>query len=392
MTHKHSSNGKFTLYDLMDVAAFQNLLESFTRLTGVATAIMDLEGKILVASGWKKLCTDYHRQNTISSVRCIESDTRLANQLDQGKKYNIYKCKNGLIDVAVPIIINNTHVGNLFTGQFLFEPPDIDFFSRQAEDLGFEKEAYLKLLKEIPILSAEKIEHSMNFLSDLTIIIGNAGIDKIKLHNLNQDLEERIGLRTAEISAERNFSNSLINSLPGVMYLFDRSGHFIKWNRNFEIVTGYSAEEIKQLTPLDLFTSATDKQRIMQAIEKVFREGSASAEAEFSTKEGKQIPYLFTGYTFTQDDIHYLVGVGLDISDRIETEKEKERLIEKLQDMLSQVKQLSGFLPICASCKNIRDDEGYWKQIETYIRDHSEVQFSHSICPDCAKKLYPHLF
>jgi PAS domain-containing protein len=70
-------------------------------------------------------------------------------------------------------------------------------------------------------------------------------------------------------------------------------------------------------------------------------------------------------------------------------EKEKEKLIEKLQESLEKVKLLSGFLPICASCKKIRDDQGYWKQIESYIRDHSEAEFSHGICPDCAKKLYP---
>ena len=63
----------------------------------------------------------------------------------------------------------------------------------------------------------------------------------------------------------------------------------------------------------------------------------------------------------------------------------------KLEDALSQVKLLSGFLPICSSCKRIRDDKGYWNQIESYIRDHSEAEFSHGICPECAKKLYPEI-
>ena len=72
-------------------------------------------------------------------------------------------------------------------------------------------------------------------------------------------------------------------------------------------------------------------------------------------------------------------------------EKEKEELIEKLQESLKKVKLLSGFLPICASCKKIRDDKGYWNQIETYIRAHSEAEFSHGICPDCYKKLYANL-
>ncbi len=75
--------------------------------------------------------------------------------------------------------------------------------------------------------------------------------------------------------------------------------------------------------------------------------------------------------------------------------KQKQDLLEKnqsLEEAILKVKKLSGLLPICASCKNIRDDKGYWQQIETYIRDHSEAEFSHGICPDCARKLYPEFY
>ena len=71
---------------------------------------------------------------------------------------------------------------------------------------------------------------------------------------------------------------------------------------------------------------------------------------------------------------------------------ERDKLLAELQAALDKVKLLSGFLPICASCKRIRDDQGYWQQIESYIRDHSEAEFSHGICPDCARKLYPEIF
>ena len=72
--------------------------------------------------------------------------------------------------------------------------------------------------------------------------------------------------------------------------------------------------------------------------------------------------------------------------------KELEITIEQLKDTISKVKTLSGFLPICSSCKKIRDDKGYWNQIESYISEHSEVDFSHSICPACEKKLYPEYY
>jgi hypothetical protein len=67
----------------------------------------------------------------------------------------------------------------------------------------------------------------------------------------------------------------------------------------------------------------------------------------------------------------------------------EERLKRKIAEALANVKVLSGLLPVCASCKKIRDDKGYWSQIETYIRDHSEADFSHGICPECVRRLYP---
>jgi AmiR/NasT family two-component response regulator len=74
------------------------------------------------------------------------------------------------------------------------------------------------------------------------------------------------------------------------------------------------------------------------------------------------------------------------------TNEEREKLILELQDALAKVKTLSGLFPICASCKKIRDDEGYWHQVEVYIRDHSEAKFTHGLCPECTRELYPELF
>jgi hypothetical protein len=76
----------------------------------------------------------------------------------------------------------------------------------------------------------------------------------------------------------------------------------------------------------------------------------------------------------------------IDITDREKAEREK--LIKELQDALSKIKTLPGILPSCSSCKKIRDNRGYWDQIEKYIHDHSGAELSHGICPDCAKKLY----
>jgi hypothetical protein len=84
---------------------------------------------------------------------------------------------------------------------------------------------------------------------------------------------------------------------------------------------------------------------------------------------------------------HEEVKIEMEVRKRAQIEK--DNLIDELKDALNKVKALSGLLPICSSCKNIRDDNGYWNQIESYIKTNSDAEFSHSICPKCAKKLYP---
>ena len=78
--------------------------------------------------------------------------------------------------------------------------------------------------------------------------------------------------------------------------------------------------------------------------------------------------------------------------ERKQAEAERENLIVELQEAVAKINKLNGLLPICAHCKKIRDDKGYWNQLEAYIREHSEAEFSHSICPDCAQKHYPEFF
>jgi len=84
-----------------------------------------------------------------------------------------------------------------------------------------------------------------------------------------------------------------------------------------------------------------------------------------------------------------MMGSTRDVTERKRAQKEREMLIAETQKALSEIKILSGMLPICSSCKKIRDDQGYWNQIETYIKSHSEAIFSHGLCPDCIKRLYP---
>ena len=115
-----------------------------------------------------------------------------------------------------------------------------------------------------------------------------------------------------------------------------------------------------------------------------------SSEEVFVRKDGTVFPIsVITSPISVGGRTIASVTAFRDISERKKIEQEKEDLIAELRKALATIKTLHGILPICASCKKIRDDKGSWNQLESYIREHSEAEFSHGLCPDCAKRLYP---
>src|SRR5215471_3847105 len=115
--------------------------------------------------------------------------------------------------------------------------------------------------------------------------------------------------------SESKFIDALINCLPGLFYVFSEKGQVIRWNKKFEEVSGYSAEEISKMSPLDFF-SDVDKLIIAGRIQDGFMRGDVAVEADFVTKSGVKIPYLFTGRRIEMDGEACLAGMGVDITER----------------------------------------------------------------------------
>jgi PAS domain S-box-containing protein len=153
-----------------------------------------------------------------------------------------------------------------------------------------------------------------------------------------RDITER--KRVAEqMLKERNFRQRLIESIPGVFYLFDRDGRFLLWNRNFETVVGYTAEEMAMAHPLDFF-EGNDRALVAERIGAVFTGGNASVEAQFKSRNGGKRPYYFTGERIVLDDGRPgLIGVGFDISERQRAEEALARQTAILQATLEAMDQ-----------------------------------------------------
>src|SRR5271170_2985174 len=134
---------------------------------------------------------------------------------------------------------------------------------------------------------------------------------------MNQPLSTDDVRKNAEelLQKERLFSDTIIASVPGILYLYDQERRFLRWNRSFEIVSGYSAEEVARMHPLDFFAD-NQKELLKEKIAEVFSEGESSVEAGFLTKDGRSIPYFFTGRKVILDGVTCLVGLGIDVTER----------------------------------------------------------------------------
>jgi ligand-binding sensor protein len=224
---------KVMMQNLIDFEKVDTLLEGFNKTTGFVTAILDLDGKVLSKSGWRTICTEFHRINPATCEKCLTSDTLLANKMNKGENYHSYKCLNGLVDVAVPIVINGEHIGNLFSGQFFFEEPDREFFRKHAQTYGFDEKEYMKALEEVPIVSREKVKMTMDFLLNMTQLISEVSYQKIEQLQLNE---------TLRISEERSRS-TLDQMLEGCQILgFD--WRYIYLNHTAEIQNRRSNKEL----------------------------------------------------------------------------------------------------------------------------------------------------
>jgi PAS domain S-box-containing protein len=174
-----------------------------------------------------------------------------------------------------------------------------------------------------------------------------------------------------ELGKNKEILKLVMKEMPVIILATDKDGSIVFFNREFERVSGYTAEDISdypQLLELLLPKVAND----------VRYQSEPDREWRLNCKDGTQKVVIWSNISMHPPIRGWKTWkVGVDVTE--------------LKATLAKVRTLSGLLPICASCKKIRDDTGYWNQIESYIHDYSEAEFSHSICPECAQKLYPDL-
>lgn len=272
---------------------------------------------------------------------------------------------------------------------------DFDFFTQEHAKMAFQDERRI-IQSEQPVIGIEEKETwpdgSETWVSTTKLPLKDINGQIIGTFGVSRDITEQKRAEEA-LASERNLLKTVIDNLPDKIYAKDTESRFIMCNKAVAKRMGKSnPEEIIGKTDFD-FVEPMLAAKFHANEHDIIKSGQPLIDHEepLDQLEGGRRWNSATKVPLRdqQGNVIGIVGIGRDITDRKLAEEQREKVILELQEALNKINTLKGLIPICACCKKIRDDKGYWNNVESYIQTHADVEFTHGICPDCMKKLYP---
>lgn len=335
---------KYHISELIDLHLLEQLLKSFYDITGIRYTIIDTDNNILCRAGWTELCLNFHRNCPATEERCKLSNSYISQYLQYGS-YTKFRCLNGLIDYATPVMVNGEHLATIYLGQVLEEPPDEEYFRKQAREFGFDEEAYIRALRKISIVPESEIKPIMRFYSQVAQVLASMGLERMqKLEAADQALknsEERLRL-VLEASKDGFWD---LDIEKDYLYVSPR------WAEMLE----YSPDELKMR--FDAWTRLIhpdDYCQTMKAISDHLKGKTAQYEAEYRllTKSGKWKWMLDRGKVVSRDENGRplrAAGTCIDITER----KLAENALRLSEEKFSKVFHQS---PIMMTLSTVGDE------------------------------------
>jgi PAS domain S-box-containing protein len=263
---------KYRLQDLIDIEQFQSLQDRLTEICPFPSAIIDNDGVVLTSTAWQDICTKFHRQHPECEKACIKSDQYILDHLDDADPAVSYRCPHGLVDNAMPIIVEGHHLGNFFTGQLFMEEPDLDFFRAQAAKFGCDEEAYLDAVRKVPVWDTAQRDSYLRFIKELIALISSVALKSLKELEAARELQEANARHSAMIAH--------IGDVIGIM---GADGIMKYKSPNIEKWFGWNPEDLvgtdgwKTVHPDDV-------ERIKKDFEALTKDANASITVEYRYK------------------------------------------------------------------------------------------------------------
>lgn len=323
---------KYGLAELVDIPALQELLDNLLNATAIPTAVIAPDGNIFTASGWQEICTGFHRVCPETEQLCRESDSFINEHLHEGPFVG-YRCKNGLMDYACPIMVEGEHLATLFTGQFFHAEPDEAFFREQARRYGFDEIAYMDALRRVPVIEESRIEHVMKFLSGIANMLSETGMRRLKeLQQKDVDLAK----------SERRY-RSLVEALTSIVWSSNAEVKFVVPQESWRAYTGQEWEAHRDYGWLEMI-HPDDRERCQAICEGAARKRT-TYESEgrvwcASTEEYRYFVARAVAILNGDTSVEEWVGTITDVHDRKMAEA---NLKERTDELEAANKELAHF-------------------------------------------------
>ncbi|MEA3552967.1 MAG: PocR ligand-binding domain-containing protein [Campylobacterota bacterium] len=321
--------------DLIDTDQLKVLFEKFSNLTGFTTGLIKQDTReVMISTGWTDICKDYHRGTKSSEYICLESNKELTKNLKK-------ECQHGMVDGATPIIIDGVHLADLFSGQVLFNKPNLEDFKLGANEFGYDMDEYLKALEKVKITSKDKLTEVLEFLSYIAKLVAQLGKEKKEFIKLNNTLEHKV----LEKTKEQEILLSLFDKGDSVLFKWNNDEHWSieHVSSSVEKLLGYTQSEfMNNKITYDTCIHKKDLENVIKEVE----EGSNSKKDFFKhepyrvVNKNGDIKWVMDYTVIIRDEnnniTHYL-GYINDITQ----EKHKEKILSE-QSKLASMGEMIG--------------------------------------------------
>lgn len=324
---------------LVDIEQIRKLLEAYYKITGVVAGILDPDENIIVAVGFHDICARFHRTHPVAGLHCRENDACVKLRLsDCADGYVNYRCRNGMVAVAMPIIINGAHLATLFTGQFFYDDdkPDVEYFRTQAAKFGFDEAGYLEALGRVPVYSRDHVRDIVDYFRHLVEIVTGMGLKNLEL---SKEIAER------KKSEQRNaLLNFALDRVHEAAYLVNEHARILYVNEESCRVLGYSRDELLTMKVADV-----DPDHQMDGWRDHWSDIKANSpltfEARHQNRDGRIFPVEITASIFEYEGQDYALGLVRDITVRKLMEQElriaRDDLEKRVAERTEQLEKIA---------------------------------------------------
>jgi PAS domain S-box-containing protein len=328
LDHPETSKGNIVFEDLFDLEAIQQIQDEFSSATGVASIITYPDGRpITRPSNFTRFCNEIVRQTEKGCRNCYKSDAELG-AVNRGGPIIRQCLSGGLWDSGTSIVVEGNHIANWLVGQVRNDTQSEEKIRKYARLIEADEEEMISAFREVPAMSQERFIQVARLLYSLA-----KQFSVLASHNLQQAKFIRDhSLIEAALKAEQLFTEKILDSLPGIFYLYSYPElKLIRWNKNHENLLGYKEGEIEGRFIYEWFPES-DKRAVEKAVVQAMIDGVNVIESTLLSRSGNFVPFLLTGVRFENNGEKFLMGIGIDITNKKKADDELIRARNKAEE------------------------------------------------------------